>query len=695
MGKRLFGEDFKAGRGRQLAKEAAGTVDLFADTAAASETPAAPAKLRSIADTPHNYRLVRTTAERKKFIAELSQQSSFCFDLETSSLDPRDTEIVGLAFSWEKGEGAFVLFPRAKSEAKAVLEEFRDVFTRGAKIPLTQPLPKGEGPDNASRSDKTLPLPPGEGWGEGRTSRDSRTEKVGHNLKFDLSVLLAHGLEVTGPFFDTMLAHSLIEPDQRHGMDYCAETYLNYTPVPITALIGEQKDLFGEASMAEVAAKDPEKVKEYAAEDADVTWQLAAIFRPLLEPGGQSRVFNEIESPLLPVLVRMENFGVKIDVQALREFGVELDLKAQSLQRKIHEDAGTVFNLNSPKQLGEILFDRLKLLDKPKKTATGQYQTNEQVLQSLIGMHPIVQDILDYREVTKLKSTYVDALPAAVSRVTGRVHTSFMQLLAGTGRMASVNPNLQNIPIRTEQGREIRKAFIPGEDGWVIMSADYSQIELRVMAALSGDTAMLEAFEKGLDIHAATAARVYGVPLEGVLPEMRRTAKMVNFGIIYGISAFGLSQRLGIPRAESAQIIENYFKQFPGVKRYIDQIVVDAKRLGYVETLTGRRRYLRDINSANATIRAGAERVAMNAPIQGTAADMIKLAMIKVDQSLREAGLKTRMLLQVHDELLFELPPEEVEQAKPLIEESMKNALHLPVPVEVETGTGKNWLEAH
>ncbi|MBX7210030.1 MAG: DNA polymerase I [Verrucomicrobiaceae bacterium] len=656
MGKRLFGDDFIAGRGRLKVGQAAGLPETTAEPAdlfASADQPQHPAKPRTIADTPHEYRLIRTTTERKKFIAELLQEPSFCFDLETSSLDPRDTEIVGLAFSWKKGEGAFVLFPRAKSDAEAVLQEFREAFTR---------------PD---------------------------IEKIGHNLKFDLSVLLAHGVEVAGPFFDTMLAHSLIEPDQRHGMDYCSETYLGYTPVPITSLIGEQKDLFGEASMAEVAAKEPEKVKDYAAEDADVTWQLGQVFRPMLDPSGQARVFREIEAPLLPVLVRMETNGVKIDVQALREFGVELDRKGHDLQRKIHDDAGVAFNLNSPKQLGEVLFERLRLMDKPKRTATGQYQTNEQVLQSLIGTHPIVQDVLDYREVTKLKSTYVDALPAAVSRATGRVHTSFMQVLAGTGRMASTNPNLQNIPIRTEQGREIRKAFVPGEDGWLIMSADYSQIELRVMAALSGDKAMLEAFEHGHDIHAATAARVYGVPLDGVLPEMRRTAKMVNFGIIYGISAFGLSQRLGIPRAESAQIIENYFKQFPGVKRYIDHIVADAKKLGYVETLTGRRRYLRDINSANATIRAAAERVAMNAPIQGTAADMIKLAMIKIDHALRQADLRARMLLQVHDELVFELPPEEVEEAKLLIEEGMKNALHLPVPVEVETGTGNNWLEAH
>jgi DNA polymerase-1 len=357
-----------------------------------------------------------------------------------------------------------------------------------------------------------------------------------------------------------------------------SETYLHYTPVPITALIGTEKDdLFSQSTMADVAAEDARKVADYAAEDADVTWQLAAKLRPEMAPHGQTRVFDTIESPLLPVLTSMENFGVKIDVQALREYGVELDKKAAELQKRIQESAGGPFNLNSPKQLGEVLFDRLKLIEKPKKTATGQYQTNEQVLQSLTGLHPIIQDILDYREVTKLNNTYVEALPHAVSKVTGRVHTTFHQLMAATGRMASSNPNLQNIPIRSDLGREIRKAFVPGFDGWVLMSADYSQIELRVMAALSGDKAMIEAFAQGLDIHAATAARVYGVELDGVLPEMRRTAKMVNFGIIYGISAFGLSQRLGIPRGEAATIIENYFKQFPGVKRFMEQIVEDAK----------------------------------------------------------------------------------------------------------------------
>lgn len=649
LGRRIFGDDFKAGRGRKTAAEPPAG-ELFATEEITRPTES---KLRTIADTPHTYHLVQSTADRQKLLKLLAEQKSFCFDLETTGLDPRDTQIVGIAFSWQAHEGWFAHFPRDKAEAKKVLEEFREVLTRDG------------------------------------------VEKIGHNLKFDLSVLLAHGIEVAGPFFDTMLAHSLIDPDQRHGMDFLSEMYLSYTPVPITSLIGTEKnDLFSQATMADVAAQDAQKVADYAAEDADVTWQLAAKMRPELKE--QSYVFTDIESPLLPVLTKMEDIGVKIDVQALREYGIELEKKAQELQKRIQDNAGGPFNLNSPKQLGEVLFERLKLSDKPKKTATGQYQTNEQVLQSLLGLHPIIQDILDYREVTKLNSTYVEALPQTVSKVTGRIHTTFHQLMAATGRMASSNPNLQNIPIRSDLGREIRKAFVPGHDGWVLMSADYSQIELRVMAALSGDKAMIEAFAQGHDIHQATAARVYGVPLDGVLPEMRRTAKMVNFGIIYGISAFGLSQRLGIPRTEAASIIENYFKQFPGIKRFMDQIVADARRSGHVETLSRRRRAIRDLSSANATVRGQAERVAMNTPIQGTAADMIKLAMIHVEAALRKAKLQARMLLQVHDELLFEMPASEVEQAREIIVDAMKHALKLPgVEAEVEAGTGANWLEAH
>ncbi|MES2737708.1 MAG: DNA polymerase I [Verrucomicrobiota bacterium] len=681
LGKRLFGDEFKAGRGRQLAKDAAPAAagsDLFSMEETTQQTSH---NLRSIADTEHSYHLVRTPEERRNFITQLQAQPRFCFDLETTSLDPRDTQIVGIAFSWQANEGWFVLFPRERAEAASVLEEFRGVFTNTAPA-----LDATEAPwDGGDTTTTAQPL------------SASGIEKIGHNLKFDLSVMLAHGLEVVGPFFDTMLAHSLIEPDQRHGMDYLAESMLGYTPVPITALIGTEKnDLFSQATMADVAEADPQKITDYAAEDADVTWQLAEKLRPLLPQHGAERVFYEIECPLLPVLTRMEHRGVAIDVQALREFGLELEKRANEMHRRIQEMAGGAFNLNSPKQLGEILFEKLKLTEKPKKTATGQYQTNEQVLQSLLGLHPIIADILEYREVTKLKNTYVDTLPGTVSKVTGRVHTTFHQLMAATGRMASSNPNLQNIPIRSDSGKEIRKAFVPGQEGWVLLSADYSQVELRVMAALSEDAAMIEAFQNGHDIHQATAARVYGVTLDGVLPEMRRTAKMVNFGIIYGISAFGLSQRLGIPRGEAATIIENYFKQFPGIHQYMEQIVKDARRYGYVETITGRRRVIRDIASGNASVRGGAERMAMNTPIQGTAADMIKLAMINVNKAIEQAGLKTRMLLQVHDELLFEVPEAEVEQAKSIILAEMSNALPLgDVPVGVEAGTGNNWLQAH
>ncbi|GAA5134513.1 DNA polymerase I [Prosthecobacter algae] len=681
LGKRLFGDEFKAGRGRQLAKDAAPAAtgsDLFSMEETTQQTSH---NLRTLADTEHCYHLIRTPEERRNFITQLQGQPRFCFDLETTSLDPRDTQIVGIAFSWQANEGWFVLFPRDRAEAAAVMEEFRGVFTNTAPA-----LDVTEAPWDGGDTSTTAQLAPGSG-----------IEKIGHNLKFDLSVMLAHGLEVVGPFFDTMLAHSLIEPDQRHGMDYLAESMLGYTPVPITALIGTEKnDLFSQATMADVAEADPQKITDYAAEDADVTWQLAEKLRPLLPQHGAERVFYEIECPLLPVLTRMEHRGVAIDVQALREFGLELEKRANEMHRRIQEMAGGPFNLNSPKQLGEILFEKLKLTEKPKKTATGQYQTNEQVLQSLLGLHPIIADILEYREVTKLKNTYVDTLPGTVSKVTGRVHTTFHQLMAATGRMASSNPNLQNIPIRSDSGKEIRKAFVPGQEGWVLLSADYSQVELRVMAALSEDAAMIEAFQNGHDIHQATAARVYGVTLDGVLPEMRRTAKMVNFGIIYGISAFGLSQRLGIPRGEAATIIENYFKQFPGIHQYMEQIVKDAKRFGYVETITGRRRVIRDIASGNASVRGGAERMAMNTPIQGTAADMIKLAMINVDKAIEQAGLKTRMLLQVHDELLFEVPEAEVEQAKAIILAEMSNALPLgDVPVGVEAGTGNNWLQAH
>jgi DNA polymerase I len=672
IGRRIFGDDFKAGRGHQSIAPAAPQIrsqakkksneeqgDLFGgfqDNPVAPEPEASAEQgllphLQTILTVDHHYELVRTKERRAAWFERLLGASSFCFDTETDSLDPLTTRMLGVSFSLAPHEGCYFHIPAEEEEHLSVVKELKEFFTV------------------------------------------STAEKIGHNLKFDLRVLMSHGIEVQGPYFDTMIAHALVEPDQRHGMDYLSERYLGYSPVSITKLIGEKKGPQPQRSMAEV---ELEPLAEYAAEDADVTFQLAQILRPELEKLGQHRVFYEVEAPLLPVLARMEQVGVKVDVATLNDFGVELLHKAKTLEERIKGHAGFAFNLNSPKQLGEVLFDHLKLMEKPKKTATGQYQTNEQTLLTLQGKHPIIDEILAYRECTKLKSTYVDALPETVNKLTGRVHTTFHQLMASTGRMASSDPNVQNIPIRSEQGREIRKAFVREKEGWLLLSADYSQIELRVMASISGDEAMIEAFQQGLDIHQATAARVFGVALEEVTSDMRRVAKMVNFGIIYGISAFGLSQRLGnTSRSDAAKIIENYFARYPGIKAYTENVVAEARSSGCVETLVGRRRYLRDIASSSAVTRAAAERFAMNAPIQGTAADMIKIAMIKVDAALREGAFQTKMLLQVHDELLFETPESELEQVKPVIIRAMEEALPLRVPVLVEAGAGRTWLDAH
>jgi len=473
-------------------------------------------------------------------------------------------------------------------------------------------------------------------------------------------------------------------------MDYLSEVYLGYTPVPISKLIGDGK--VGQVNMADVPVA---KVAEYSAEDADVTWQLRAALEPLLKQKGQERVFYEVESPLIPVLVDMEFEGIKVDAAALAEFGAQLSKEMDNAEKTIYLLAGTTFNLNSPRQLGQVLFDFLKIGGVPKKTKTGQYATDEQTLAALAADHEIVQRLLKYRTASKLKSTYADALPEVIWPGTGRVHTTYNQVMTATGRLNSQNPNVQNIPIRTERGQEIRKAFVPRSSEYRLLSADYSQIELRILAALSHEAAMLQAFLDGMDIHAATAARVFGVAPDGVTPEMRRKAKMVNFGIAYGISAFGLSQRLGIPRAEAGEIIDQYFKQFPGIRRYMDETIAFARKHGYVETVTGRRRYLRDIRSANNTVRGGAERNAINAPIQGTAADMIKLAMISIHRELARRKLKTRMLLQVHDELVFDLCLPEQKEVQPMVEERMKTAIPLDVPIVVEMGVGENWLAAH
>ena len=665
IGRRLFGEDFKAGRGfspppapsarsakSSTAPESNVVEDLVLvaddEAAVAEEKPPVAANLKTITDVLHEYQLVASPGQRAELIRTLHSKPSFCFDTETTNVEPRAARLVGMAFSYAPHTGYYVPVPQEAAEARRILDEFRPVL------------------------------------------ESDRIEKVGHNLKFDLSVLKWQGVSVRGKLFDTMIAHSLIEPEMRHGMDYLSEVYLGYTPVPITKLIGDAKA--EQLNMADVPVA---QVAEYSAEDADVTWQLRAALEPLLKEKGQERVFYEIESPLIPVLVDMEYAGIKVDAAALAEFAAQLSKEMDEAEKTIYRLAGTTFNLNSPRQLGQILFDILKISTGAKKTRTGQYATDEQTLALLAPDHEIVQRLLEYRTASKLKSTYADALPLAIWPPTGRVHTTFNQVMTTTGRLNSQNPNLQNIPIRTERGQEIRKAFVPRNDEYLLLSADYSQIELRIIAALSREAGLLEAFRTGADVHTATAARVYGIFPDLVTPEMRRKAKMVNYGIAYGISAFGLAQRLAIPRKEAVEIINEYFKQFPGIRRYMDDTIAFARQHGYVETMTGRRRYIRDIRSLNNTVRGGAERNAINAPIQGTAADMIKIAMINIQRELLARKLKTRMLLQVHDELVFDLFRQEEKEVMPMVEEKMKTAISLEAPVEVEMGVGENWLEAH
>ncbi len=627
-----------------------GQGDLF--DFAAQKAPAAPAEdtapiYKTIADVKHTYHAVQTLEDRRALSVKLGEATCFCFDTETTGLDPRESRLVGISFSVKPHEAWFVTLPPDETELKKALELFRPLF------------------------------------------ENEQIEKTGHNLKFDLAMLHAAGIEVRGKLFDTMLAHYLLDPDQRHGLDRLAGSHLNYAPIPITALIGEKKS--EQISMANVPV---EKITDYACEDADVTIQLRKILEPQLEKRKLTNVFETIECPLIPVLVEMEANGIALDTTALKEISGRLAGEIELQEKKVYELAGREFNLNSPKQLGEVLFDELKLADKPKKTKTGQYTTNEEVLDQLATENEIARVLLDYRSATKLKSTYVDALPEFISKKTGRIHTSFSQAVTTTGRLASSDPNIQNIPVRTEQGQEIRRAFVAGSKEFTLLAADYSQIELRIMAHLSGDQHMKQAFLSGEDIHTATAARVFGVPLADVTGDMRRKAKMVNFGIIYGISAFGLAQRLRIPRKEAAEIIESYFVQYPAVKTCIDHIIETARNKGYVETIAGRRRHIRDINTANGTVRAAAERYAINAPIQGSAADMIKIAMIRIHDLLKKKQTKTRLLLQVHDELVFELHQDEHALSEE-IRDLMSGALPLSVPVVVDCGTGANWLEAH
>ena len=606
---------------------------------------------QQFSNTVQDYHLIDTPALRQSLVRYLQKQQEISFDTETSSIDPITAKLVGMSFSYLPGEAYYVpVPPDDEAEAMRITAEFKDVL---------------ENPSIA---------------------------KIGQNIKYDILVLKNYGIEVSGPIFDTMLAHYLLEPEMRHNMDVLAETYLNYSPIPITDLIGPKGK--NQITMADLK---PEQVKDYACEDADVTLRLKHYFEPLLKEQGLMKLFNEVENPLVQVLAGIEKEGISIDANALADISLLLEQEIKGIETRIFELADTEFNIGSPKQLGEVLFDKMELHGKAKikKTKTGQYATGEEILSKLAGEHEIVRLILDHRELSKLKSTYVDALPQLVCALDNRVHTSFNQAVTATGRLSSTNPNLQNIPIRTERGREIRKAFVPRDSKHLIISADYSQIELRIMADFSGDPTMKEAFRNGLDIHSSTASKVFHVPLDQVDSEMRRKAKTINFGIIYGISAFGLSERLRIPRREAADIIEAYFQEFPAVKEYMDSAIEKAREQEYVETLLGRRRYLRDINSRNQTVRGFAERNAVNAPIQGTAADIIKIAMINIHEYLRHENLNTRMILQVHDELLFDAPKEEIDIVTPKIVELMTNALPLSVPMEVGLGVGKNWLEAH
>lgn len=649
LGKRVFGEDFSIGDGAQ--KSNSGQMDLFATPAQQDTTSTASEPIvasLNIHNTPHEYTLVNTPEGMQDLANALAKQKSFAFDTETTSLDALSAEAVGISFSYKKGAAYYVPTPADRKQTQEVLDIFKPVL------------------------------------------ENPTIEKIGQNIKYDILLLSRYQITVQGPLFDTMIAHYLIDPDTRHNMDILAETYLGYTPVSITELIGPKGK--NQSNMRDV---EIQKVKEYAAEDADITWQLQEKFRPLLHDTQTLDLAQKVEFPLIYVLAEVEKNGVTIDVNTLKVFSATLLEAVNRLEKTIYEKAGVTFNIASPKQLGEVLFDHLKLDPKAKKTKTGQYKTGEDVLLALANKSDIVQDILEYRQLQKLKSTYVDALPSLINAQTGLIHTSYNQAVAATGRLSSTNPNLQNIPIRTEKGREVRKAFIPRATGNVLISADYSQIELRIIAELSKDENMLEAFREGYDIHRATAARVYGIPLEEVTSEQRRNAKAVNFGIIYGQSAFGLSQSLGIARKEAAAIIDQYFAQYTGIRNYMSQVIERAKEKGYVETILNRRRYLRDINSANMTVRGFAERNAINAPIQGSAADLIKIAMINIQNDIREKGMEGKMIMQVHDELVFDVPEKEIEQFKELITTRMQNAITLQVPIEVEVGTGKNWLVAH
>ena len=670
LSKRVLGEEIVLGNTDAIGQEnnnavtPGGQLDLFgnavASSAAAKEIMAIDTENsgpgndlvadKNIDNTPHDYRLIESDEAIRELIEKLSGYTEICFDTETTGIDANDADLVGLSFSVVPGEGYYIPCPVSREGCIAILDKFLPLFNDESKT-----------------------------W-------------IGQNIKYDLLMLKWYGFGLKGSMFDTLLAHYVLEPEGKRNMDALSAKYLGYLPVSITELIGKKGK--GQGNMRDV---ELDKIKEYAAEDADITLQLKQVFLPQLKAKAVEQIFYEVENPLVKVLADMEFEGIRIDQAFLSEYSKQLEIEAKTSEESVYEQAGLRFNLASPKQLGEVLFEKLKLDLKAKKTKTGQYATGEDVLAKLAHQNKICNDILAFRELTKLKNTYIDALPLLVNKKTGRVHTSYAQAVAVTGRLSSTNPNLQNIPVRTERGREIRKAFIPRDENHVLISADYSQIELRIVASISGDVNMCEAFKTGKDIHTATAAKVFNVEESAVTKEMRYKAKSVNFGIIYGQGAFGLAENLGISRAEAKEIIDNYKKQFPNIQKYMDDTINLAKETGYVETLMGRKRWLRDINSANFTVRGYAERNAINSPIQGSAADMIKLAMIKIHKEFTRQGFKSKMLLQVHDELVFDAWKDEVEIIKPIILNCMQTALALPneVPTDAEIGVGVNWLEAH
>lgn len=646
MAKRVLGEEIVI---QPASIDNKGQLDLFGtQSLVETQAPEPTAEFKTLATEKPNYHLVNTNEERLKLIDLLLKQKSVCFDTETDRLEALHANLVGIAFSFKEREAYYVPVPQNFEKAKEIVEQFRSFF----ESPVV--------------------------------------EKVAHNIKYDLKVINRYGIQVSAPTFDTMIAHYLINPDSKHSMDVLAEKFLNYKPVPIETLIGKKGK--NQKSMADLS---PNEVVDYACEDADITFQLKQIFEPEIQKEHLKELFYNMEMPLVEVLKSMEQEGIALDNQLLEDYSVELGEILAQLQEEILKEAGVEFNLDSPRQLGDVLFDHLKISAKAKKTKTGQYATSEDILQKLKYTHPIIPPILRYRQLKKLKSTYVDPLPTLMDEVDGRIHTSYFQAVAATGRLSSNNPNLQNIPIRTEEGREIRKAFIPRSEDFQLMAADYSQIELRIIAALSGDKNMIDAFLSGADIHRATAANVFGVSMEEVTREQRSAAKAVNFGIIYGQSAFGLAQNLGISRKEAKGIIDSYFEQFPTIKTYMDNAVKEAREKGYVETIMKRRRYLKDINSSNAVVRGFAERNAVNAPIQGSAADIIKLAMIGVQGAMQEQKMQSKMLLQVHDELVFDVHKDEVEALQKLVKEEMETAVELIVPMNVEMEVAENWLDAH